>query len=238
MCISLERFYVEAPAYDEFVARVVAKVESLVTGRDVGAMTTAAQVDIVDDHVRDALAKGARALTGGQRGDAPGNWYPPTVLVDVDHTMKVMTEETFGPVLPIMKVADTAAALRLANDTPYGLSASVFAASATEGAQLAQLIDAGTVNVNDYGAASMSMTVPMGGWKASGVGSRGGDHGLLKYTRAKAISTPRLRRTAANEIFWFPYTRPRQQFIARAVRLIHGRGLRRLGRAASNRTTV
>jgi betaine-aldehyde dehydrogenase len=197
-------------------------------------MTTPGQVDIVDEHVQDAVAKGARVLTGGNRGQRSGNWYEPTVLVGVDHTMKVMTEETFGPVLPIMKVANATEAVRLANDTVYGLSASVFSGSVAEGERIATLIDAGTVNVNDYGAASMSMTVPMGGWKASGVGSRSGDHGLLKYTRAKAISVPRLPRPPANEIFWFPYTAKRQGIVNRAVRLVHARGLARLRHGGRN----
>jgi acyl-CoA reductase-like NAD-dependent aldehyde dehydrogenase len=224
MCISLERFYVEAPIYEEFVERVVAKVNSLRSGTDLGAMTTARQVEIVDEHVRDAVAKGARVLTGGTRRGGSGNWYEPTVLVDVDHTMKVMTEETFGPVLPIMKVADAEEAVRLANDSPYGLSSSVFAGANEEGERIAALIDAGAVNINDYAVSSMSMTAPMGGWKQSGIGSRSGDHGLLKYTRVKVITAPRLPVVPANELFWFPYTTTRTGLIRRGARLIYGKG--------------
>ncbi|MEA2360821.1 MAG: hypothetical protein QOI62_4081, partial [Solirubrobacteraceae bacterium] len=122
-CISIERVYVEEPAYDEFVQKVVEKVGALRQGEstgpgtaEVGSMTFPKQVEIVEEHVRDALAKGARALTGGKRRPGKGLFYEPTVLVDVDHTMKAMTDETFGPTLPIMKVADAEEALSLAND--------------------------------------------------------------------------------------------------------------------------
>src|SRR3954447_2364707 len=133
-CISIERVYVEEPAYDEFVAKVSEKVRALRQGDpsggpgtvEVGAVPSPAQFDIVDRHVKDAVEKGARAVTGGKGRRENGMYYEPTVLVDVDHTMSAMTEETFGPTLPIMKVRDAEEAIRLANDSPYGLGASVF----------------------------------------------------------------------------------------------------------------
>src|SRR5262249_14324507 len=132
-CVSVERAYVEEPVYDEFVAKVTERVSALRQGTDapgafemeIGAMATAAQVAVVERHVRDAEAKGAKVLVGGTRGSA-GQYFAPTVLVDVDHTMACMTEETFGPTLPIMKVANEEEAIRLANDSSFGLSASVF----------------------------------------------------------------------------------------------------------------
>ena len=133
ICISVERIYVEEPVYDEFVAKLTAEVGELRQGaddartrKDVGAMTSPNQTAIVEDHVDDALATGARALTGGKRVEGPGDYFEPTVLVDVDHSMKVMRDETFGPVVGVMKVRDAEEALRLANDTRYGLSGSVF----------------------------------------------------------------------------------------------------------------
>ncbi len=131
-CISVERVYVEEPVYDEFVAKVTEKAKALRQGSgdmgtaDVGSMTFPPQVDIVERHVEDAKAKGAKILVGGHRGKGKGYWFEPTVLVDVDHTMECMTEETFGPTLPIMKVADAEEAIRMANDSPYGLGASVY----------------------------------------------------------------------------------------------------------------
>ena len=134
-CVSVERVYVLEPAYDAFVDAVVKAVQNLKVGAGegyhLGAQIDASQVDITERHVNEALAAGARALTGGKRPDGPGSFYPPTVLVDVDHSMACMTEETFGPTLPIMKVATVGDAVRLANDSPYGLSATVFSGATT-----------------------------------------------------------------------------------------------------------
>src|ERR1700729_2920611 len=129
VCISVERCYVEAPVYDEFVERGTETVRALRQGAptgvgtvDVGAVIFPPQLEIVDDHVRDAVEKGAKVLTGGHPAPGPGRFYEPTVLVDVDHSMKIMREETFGPTLPIMKISDAEEAVRLANDSPYGLA--------------------------------------------------------------------------------------------------------------------
>src|SRR5579884_2735870 len=143
VCISVERVYVEEPVYDEFVARVTDNVRRLRQGPptgvgtvDVGAVTFPPQIEIVDEHVRDAVQKGAKVLVGGHPRQGAGRFYEPTVLVDVVHTMKCMTEETFGPTLPIMKVSDTEEAIRLANDTQYGLQASVWTKDVARGEQL------------------------------------------------------------------------------------------------------
>src|ERR1700739_4584763 len=155
-CISIERAYVEAPIYDEFVGRVTEKVKALRVGPpqgpgsvEVGAITFPPQMQTIEDHVADAREKGARVLTGGNAMPGPGRFFEPTVLVDVDHTMKAMSEETFGPTLPIMNLADAEAAVRLANESPYGLGASVFTKDAAKGEQIARRIHAGAANVND-----------------------------------------------------------------------------------------
>src|SRR5215831_6472973 len=155
-CISIERVYVEEPVYDEFVQKVSDKVRSLRVGKpegpgsvEVGAITFPPQLDTIKDHVDDAVQKGARVLTGGSQAPGAGRFFEPTVLVDVDHTMKCMTEETFGPTLPIMKVSDADEAVRLSNDSPYGLGASVFSKNTERGEQIARRIHAGAANVND-----------------------------------------------------------------------------------------
>ena len=129
-CMSVERVYVADAVFDRFVDEVVAETLRIRQddsgGGDIGSMTFAPQLGIVERHVADAVAKGARVLTGGRRKDRPGLWYEPTVLVDVDHSMDVMVEETFGPVLPIMRVSDEEQALALANDSRYGLNSSVW----------------------------------------------------------------------------------------------------------------
>jgi acyl-CoA reductase-like NAD-dependent aldehyde dehydrogenase len=181
----LERVYVEAPVYDEFVAKVTEKSRALRNDRstgpghgDVGSMTFPPQVDIVERHVRDAgegRARGSSAASAA-RGQG-GHWFEPTVLVDVDHTMDCMREETFGPTLPIMKVADAEEAIRLANDSPYGLGGSVFSKDVARGEAVARRIEAGAVCVNDSNVNYAALELPMGGAKASGLGSRHGADG-------------------------------------------------------------
>jgi acyl-CoA reductase-like NAD-dependent aldehyde dehydrogenase len=195
-CVSVERVYVLEPIYDQFVKAVVRDVEKLQVGagegKTFGALIDEQQLAVTERHVRDAVAAGARALTGGQRTDTSGSFYPPTVLVDVDHSMACMTEETFGPTLPIMKVGSVDEAIRLANDSEYGLSASVFSRDADRAKEVALQIDCGAVNINDVIANLMCTTAPMGGWKTSGIGARfGGADGLRKFCRVETVVTPR-----------------------------------------------
>lgn len=195
-CVSVERVYVLESVYDEFVAAVVRDVEKLKMGAgegfDFGSMIDESQVAVAARHVDDALAKGARALTGGKRTEGEGSFYPPTVLVDVDHSMLCMTEETFGPTLPIMKVASVDEAIRLANDSPYGLSAAVFSKDIERANDVAVELDCGAVNINDVISNLMCTTAPMGGWKTSGLGARfGGADGLRKYCRQEVVVAPR-----------------------------------------------
>ncbi|WP_460358453.1 aldehyde dehydrogenase family protein [Mycobacterium sp. ZZG] len=197
-CVSVERVYVLEQVYDQFVAAVVRDVQNLKMGagdgHSFGALIDDSQVEITARHVQDALAKGARALTGGKRGTGPGSFYEPTVLVDVDHSMACMTEETFGPTLPIMKVSSVEEAVRLANDSPYGLSATVFSKDVERAEAIAVQLDCGGVNVNDVISNLMCTTAPMGGWKTSGIGARfGGPEGLRKYCRIETVVSPRTR---------------------------------------------
>ncbi|WP_280260189.1 aldehyde dehydrogenase family protein [Nocardia abscessus] len=232
VCMGFERVYVEDSVYDRFVDLVVAKVRALRSGTDdnsdVGALTFAPQLDTVDTQVRDAVAKGARLLTGGHRIDRDGTWYAPTVLVEVDHSMEIMREETFGPVLPIMRVADAQEAIRLANDTEFGLSASVFAGDVQRAEQVAAQLEVGAVNINDFLINMTCVEAPQGGWKRSGIGSRGSDYGLLKFTRTKVVAHSRIP-TGDSEINWFPYTPGRRKAFRGAIRLFHGRGFGRFG---------
>ncbi|MGV0787904.1 aldehyde dehydrogenase family protein [Mycolicibacterium sp. XJ2] len=195
-CVSVERVYVLESVYDKFVDAVVRDVEKLKMGAgdgfDFGSLIDETQVAVTTRHVDDALAKGARALTGGKRPESEGNFYPPTVLVDVDHSMLCMTEETFGPTLPIMKVASVDEAIRLANDSPYGLSAAVFSKDIERANDVAVELDCGAVNINDVISNLMCTTAPMGGWKTSGLGARfGGADGLRKYCRQEVVVAPR-----------------------------------------------
>jgi acyl-CoA reductase-like NAD-dependent aldehyde dehydrogenase len=232
-CISIERVYVEAPVYDEFVAKVTEKVRALRQGVpdggpgtiEVGAMTFPPQLDLVEDHVNDALAKGAKVLVGGHRGQGTGHFFEPTVLVDVDHSMKVMTEETFGPTLPIMKVADAQEAVRMANDSPYGLGGSVFSRDTAKGEEVARQVQSGAVCVNDAIINYAALELPMGGVKESGLGSRHGAGGIRKFCSQQSILvTPRL--ALKRELHFFPYTRRGTRRLSRMLKLMYGRGKR------------
>lgn len=235
VCVSVERVYVEAPVYDEFVAKLTQNVRALRQGQDdrnfnfdVGALATSAQRDIVQRHVDEAIAAGARALTGG-KPTGTGTFFEPTVLVDVDQTMSCMTEETFGPTLPVVKVADEAEAIRLANDSVYGLSATVWTGDKERGERVARQLDTGAVNINDAISNAFAYDIPMGGWKHSGVGTRlGGAAGILKYCRPQAITSPRMP-TLAREPLWYPVSRQRVKIALGLLRASAARGVRRLG---------
>jgi len=232
-CIAVERVYVEAPVYDEFLAKVTDKVRALRQGNpnrgpgsvEVGSMTFPPQVGTVEDHVNDALAKGAKAITGGHRGEGPGHFFEPTVMVDVDHSMKIMQQETFGPTLPIMKVKDANEALRLANDTSYGLGGSVFSRDTARGRAIAGRVNSGAVCVNDACMNLAALELPLGGVKASGLGSRHAAGGIRKYCSQQAmLITPRL--ALKRDLHFFPNSRKRTMRLNRLLKLLYGRGKR------------
>jgi acyl-CoA reductase-like NAD-dependent aldehyde dehydrogenase len=230
-CISVERVYVEAPVYDEFVAKVTEKARALRQGTgpsgsvDVGSMTFPPQVDIVERHVEDAKAKGARVLVGGSRGHHDGGyWYEPTILVDVDHTMAAMTEETFGPTLPIMKVRDEEEAIRLANDSPYGLGASVFGKDVKHAEAVARRVEAGAVCVNDALVNYSALELPMGGAKASGLGSRHGAGGIRKYCQQQAVLVTRF--ATKKDPHMYPYSAKMTTRLSKFFKFLYGRGKR------------
>ena len=231
ICISVERLYVEEPIYDEFISRFTDEVRKLNQGmdgpghgKDVGAMTFPPQTKIVESHVEDARQHGAKVLTGGQRGDGPGDWYAPTVLADVDHTMRVMREESFGPVVGVMKVRDAEEAVRLANDSRYGLSASVFGKT-REAEAVARRLQVGTANVNDVMVGFLASDVPMGGWKDSGIGWRHGEYGIKKFVRPESLVITRFG--SKREPLYFPYTDERRQKLRKLTRFFNARDWRR-----------
>ncbi|GAA3534853.1 aldehyde dehydrogenase family protein [Nocardioides daeguensis] len=226
-CISIERCYVEEPVYAEFVELVSAKVDALRQGVpqgpgsvDVGSLTFPPQVDVIDRHVSEALAAGAQALTGGVRPERPGYWYPPTVLVDVDHSMAIMREETFGPTLPIMAVRDADEAVRLANDSEYGLCASVFGRDLARAEDVARRLEAGAVTVNDAVVNYTALELPMGGAKpASGIGRRHGREGIVKYCRQQSLLVSRWH--LRHDVHTYPYRAARSRFLARVLGVLN-----------------
>ncbi len=230
-CISTERVYVEAPVYDEFVGKVTEKVKALRQGVstgpgtvEIGAMTFPPQVDIVERHVNDAVAHGAKVLTGGKRGSGPGDFFEPTVIVDVDHSMTAMNEETFGPTLPIMKVDDAEEAIRLANDSEFGLAASVFTRDVARGEEIAKRVQAGAVCVNDAMLNYVALELPMGGAKSSGIGSRHGAGGIRKFCQQQSLLISRLH--PKRDIHMFPYSEKTTNRIGKLFGFLYGRGNR------------
>ena len=230
-CISVERVYVEEPIHDEFVSLVADKAKELRQGVpggfgsvDVGSFINPPQADIVKAHVEDAVKKGARVLAGGHGVDGPGSFFEPTVIAGADHSMAAMTEETFGPTLPIMKVRDEDEAVRLANDSPYGLQASVFTKDMNRADRVARQLQAGAVVVNDCVANYSAFEAPMGGWKSSGIGVRHGPQGIRKYTQPQTIVFTRF--ALKKDIYMFPYSKLRSDLLLRFLKLLYGRGSR------------
>jgi acyl-CoA reductase-like NAD-dependent aldehyde dehydrogenase len=224
VCMSVERVYVEAPVAEAFTAKLVERMRAIRTGAngadaeiDYGPFTSPRQIGIVERHVADAVAHGAQILTGGARvTTAGGVGYAPTVLAGVDHRMAIMREETFGPVVPVMRVADVDEAVRLANDSPYGLNASVFTRDLARGQAIAERLQSGNACVNECVLSAGVPALPFGGVKQSGVGTRhGGADGLRQFCVAQAQLVERRRRT--REPAWFPYSAARARQLERLM---------------------
>jgi len=199
LCISTERLYVHDDVYDDFRDAFVAAARDLrlgggfAYGPEVGSLQNEAQLRKTVEHVEDAVEKGADVLAGGrERPDLGPYFYEPTVLEGVTGEMTAHGEETFGPVASLYRVGSVEAAVERANDSEYGLNASVWTSDPERGAEVGQRIDCGTVNVNEgYAAAWASIDAPMGGMGDSGVGRRHGDEGLLRFTEAQTVAVQR-----------------------------------------------
>ncbi|MCU0764874.1 MAG: aldehyde dehydrogenase family protein [Burkholderiaceae bacterium] len=195
-CCSVERIYVHQQVHDAFVDAFVREVQGFRIGDPtdessyIGPLTRAAQLDVLQAQVADAVAKGARLLTGGRRLDPPGHWFEPTVLSHVDHTMALMREESFGPVIGIQKVDGDDEAVRLMNDTDYGLTAGVYTRDAARAERLLGQLDAGSVYWNCCDR--VSPRLPWSGLKRSGIGLTLSTYGIEAFTRPKAwhLRTP------------------------------------------------
>jgi acyl-CoA reductase-like NAD-dependent aldehyde dehydrogenase len=227
-CASAERVYVDSRIAGEFKKRVVELAESLRVGNpmdpdvDIGPMENMGQLKVVEEHVQEAREKGAELLCGGGRLDhLPGYFYAPTVLSGVSHKMKVMTEETFGPVLPIMTFSDVDEAVTLANDSHYGLTASVWTRDKKAAARVAGRLETGGVTVNDHMITFNEPTAIWGGVKQTGQGRTHGPYGLLEITNIKFICSDFSKKRTKQ--WWYPYGPGNLRIMKGSLPLLHHR---------------
>ena len=210
-CASIERCYVHESIATQFIAQVVAETARLKQGAatsddiDVGAMTNERQLRIVEEHINDAVERGAQIRIGGKRLISSAGWFhEPTVLTNVNHSMTIMRDETFGPVLPIMTFSTDDEAIRLANDSIYGLTACVFTSKTSRARKLAEEIEAGTVMVNEVVYTHALAQTPWGGVKQSGYGRTHGQLGLLELVTPQHLHINAF--PAVPDVWWFRYS--------------------------------
>lgn len=207
-CVAIERIYVQEKVYDKFVKIVVDNVNKVKQGWDtkgdvdIGCVTIEEQIKIIEDHVKDAVKKGAKILVGGKRKENT-MFFQPTVIVNVDHTMNIAKEETFGPVICIMKFKDEDEAIQLANDSSYGLNASVWTRDKEKAMKTARNIVVGGVAINNALTASANFDLPFGGAKQSGIGRYHGSYGLHAFSNIKAVIVEKGKKN--HDINWYPF---------------------------------
>lgn len=227
-CGGVERIYVHELVYDAFIDRLKSRVESLRIGpdtdfsADIGAMTTERQMATVRMHLDDALSKGAVMAARSSMPEGTGdNFMDAAVLVDVDHEMLLMREETFGPVLGVMKVRDMDEAIRLANDSIHGLTGSVWSGSGRRAEEIGRRIQAGVITINDHLVSHGMPETPWGGFKASGIGRTHGELGFQEMTQPQVIVHDVLG-SAKRGLWWSPYSEAVYRGLKGALQVFYG----------------
>lgn len=224
-CCGSERVYVMSDIAEEFTEEVVRRVAAMRQADhgefDVGAIFWDKQLEIIEDHLNDAVSKGAKVLIGGGRNpDLKGLYIEPTVLTDVDHSMKIMSEETFGPIIPIVPVESEEEAIRLANDTAYGLSSTVWCNDEARGVEIARRLQAGSTCVNDMAVTYGIPEAPFGGRKDSGVGQANGEVGLRGFCHPQPVIVDRLKGKQTAQTY--PYTYKNDKMTQRIIKILWG----------------
>lgn len=208
VCTSVERLFVVDAVYERFLEHLKAEIEEVKLGgpeesAEIGPIIAPSQLEIVEEHIKDAKATGAKVIFGGKRAARKGRFYLPTIIVDVTPEMKVYREETFGPVIPVVRVKNETEAIELANDHVYGLTGSVWTSDIKRGRLLASQMECGQVNINDVLSSVANPALPFGGVKSSGFGRYHGPEGLTTFMHQKAVMTNKGKKN--KEPFWFPY---------------------------------
>jgi len=229
----VERVYVHKSIADAFIDRTMELTRKLRVGNaadgedvDIGSMVHERQVQVVERQVQDAVNKGGKILLGGHRPEnLTGPFYEPTILTNVNSSMNVMREETFGPLLPITVVEDDEEAIRLANDSIFGLDAYVFSKDSKHADSIARRLEAGIVMINDVIAAYSAPETPWGGVKQSGIGRvHGGAMGLKEFCQVRHIMGERIQLPMKRELWWFPYRQWQVPLYERVIKLLFGFG--------------
>lgn len=230
-CTSVEKLFIQEPLYSEMKGKLVERAEAISVGEDqtddstyyeMGGMTTSFQVDTVREHLEDALEKGATQLTG-QEWDRETVYVPPIVLEDVSENMLVAQEETFGPILPLYTFEREEEVIRRANDTSYGLSASVWSADMDRADRVARKLETGNVSINNVMITEGNPALPFGGTKESGIGRFKGEYGLRSFTNIKAIMSE--GDSGAIEPNWYPYDRKKFRLFNQLIDALYEKGL-------------
>lgn len=231
-CISVERLFVVEAVYDQFVEKLKEEVAKIQVGgpedhADMGPLIFKGQIETVLAHIEDARQRGAKVVLGGAAKEGPGQFFEPTLILDVTQDMEIYQEETFGPVLPVMKVADEEEALRLANEHQYGLTGSVWTNDTKRGLELASRMESGQCSVNDLVLSVGNPALPFGGVRNSGFGRYHGVEGLYSFMNQKAIMVASGRFDV--EAFWFPYGAKYSSMLG-AFRGLSGGNMLKLGK--------
>lgn len=227
-CLSVERVYVEKAMYNEFISLLKEEYVKVKQGSkeefpSVGSMTVPRQVDILESHYKDAKAKGAFFVSGGKRAlSEKGLFHEPTIIIGVSHEMKIMKEETFGPEISVMEFNTEEEVIKLANDSEFGLNASIWTNDIAKAKRIAKKLQVGSVSINDVVVNYMMSDLPFGGFKKSGLGRVHGIEGLRAYTQAQAVSSNRWFWRFSEELWWFPYSKKIYSYISNAVKSFFG----------------